>query len=914
MGVSAIPLSIDLWTAYLDATLEIVHGQDDYELRMRNLYEKALEKAGLEFRSDALWEHYISWESGHNRLGRVLAIYDRLLHTPTQLYFQNWDSFKKLIEENRPEDFLPLGEFAELLARVSPVAGTAMRIALSDPSAASVPIPEITEADRNSIRKLVIDRREKVYQATYLQIMKRWYFEEKIRRPYFHVKPLEEAQLSNWAEYLSFEESEAASAEALLAAPVTEDAPPQVTMEDVQQAKKRVRILYERCLVACALYEHMWIRYAKYLEYTEQDFCAARDVWRRACTVHLRSKPTIHWHWALFEVRHPAVLDNSEPKSPLEILSSLEERLPDSALTCARHVDAMRRAGKPLLDLIVCLRSGINRLRLRATEQASIAHNASGPTGSLSAAIALATSVQARAGASYLAGKMARLLHRNVDGMIPASGIPTWQLLLNSAYKPTPVASVKEEGREHGDQPNPQFVEDEKNEVFCESQSSPGNEKELDASKALKAEEMDVEHEKNDDILEEEQAEVVPESIIVADESKEDKDMDIGADSPPVVIVRKKTGSTNSNAIEVPVKPTESDKATENNNKVEEDEEPGPPAPKRKRRSRWGDVEGETDTDLMKMRAAEEERLARADREQKAYAVERAAITNVAPPEDPSTLHATEHVLLSPEQAAITVLKEAIEFDPRNERLYSQLLDIAYQRRPLDETGFLEFADLAIVDSILPATVKLAFSQRKLQFLEEFCNDVNKISAAFDEYIQLAQLVVQCTTADKKVGLAGGVDAPQAYNTPDLLNVVLPVPLRPSAHRNPVPNGPVRRIPQVDISAAILEDASSVGTPVPQPETAASLFTAGAYEPFAGPSAGGLPPPAPTMVPVAAAGLAGPDSVELWRGMDPTAYAAAVSSTYASGGGTFYAPLNAGADAASSVQAPPPALMSKESA
>lgn len=35
MGVEAIPLSIDLWVAYLDANLEIIHGQDDYEIRMR---------------------------------------------------------------------------------------------------------------------------------------------------------------------------------------------------------------------------------------------------------------------------------------------------------------------------------------------------------------------------------------------------------------------------------------------------------------------------------------------------------------------------------------------------------------------------------------------------------------------------------------------------------------------------------------------------------------------------------------------------------------------------------------------------------------------------------------------------------------------------------------------------------------
>ena len=32
----------------------------------------------------------------------------------------------------------------------------------------------------------------------------RWRFEEQIKRPYFHVKPLERAQLKNWHEYLEF--------------------------------------------------------------------------------------------------------------------------------------------------------------------------------------------------------------------------------------------------------------------------------------------------------------------------------------------------------------------------------------------------------------------------------------------------------------------------------------------------------------------------------------------------------------------------------------------------------------------------------------------------------------------------------------------------------------------------------------
>lgn len=93
---------------------------------------------------------------------------------------------------------------------------------------------------------------------------------------------------------------------------------------------------------------------------------------------------------------------------------------------------------RQLLDLIVCLRSGINRLRVRATEQTSLAHTVTGATASFSAAIALATAAQARAGASYLASKLARLLHRNVDNMVPREGLPVWQLLLGSSYKPAP--------------------------------------------------------------------------------------------------------------------------------------------------------------------------------------------------------------------------------------------------------------------------------------------------------------------------------------------------------------------------------------------------------------------------------------------------------------------------------------------
>lgn len=56
----------------------------------------------------------------------------------------------------------------------------------------------------------------------------------QIKRPYFHVKALEKTQLSNWKEYLEFE------------------------MEN--GTPERVVVLFERCLIACALYEEFWTK------------------------------------------------------------------------------------------------------------------------------------------------------------------------------------------------------------------------------------------------------------------------------------------------------------------------------------------------------------------------------------------------------------------------------------------------------------------------------------------------------------------------------------------------------------------------------------------------------------------------------------------------------------------------------
>ena len=120
------------------------------------------------------------------------------------------------------------------------------------------------------IRKVTLERRTAVFEKTKVELESRRHFEEavsetmakvlaslshplpsywpllawpslhsrasfsQIKRPYFHVKPLERAQLKNWKEYLDFEIS--------------------------QRNSERIAILFERCMIACALYEDFWTK------------------------------------------------------------------------------------------------------------------------------------------------------------------------------------------------------------------------------------------------------------------------------------------------------------------------------------------------------------------------------------------------------------------------------------------------------------------------------------------------------------------------------------------------------------------------------------------------------------------------------------------------------------------------------
>lgn len=115
-----------------------------------------------------------------------------------------------------------------------------------------------------------------IYHQTQAELTKRWPFEQELKRPYFHVTPLEPSELETWSKYLDFEESEGDYA--------------------------RTAFLYERCLVTCALHDEFWERYARWMYAQQGKEEEVRNIFQRASCLYIPiANPEIRLKWALFE-------------------------------------------------------------------------------------------------------------------------------------------------------------------------------------------------------------------------------------------------------------------------------------------------------------------------------------------------------------------------------------------------------------------------------------------------------------------------------------------------------------------------------------------------------------------------------------------------------------------------------------
>ncbi|XP_034037762.1 pre-mRNA-processing factor 39 isoform X2 [Thalassophryne amazonica] len=349
-GLQAIPLSVDLWIHYINLLLGTLDmNLPESPVRIRSVFEDAVAAAGLDFHSDRLWDLYVEWEKEQGNMSNATAVLDRVMKVPTQLYNTHYDKFKTHLSSNEPKEVLSTAEYETLRAlcrqtQKAERAEQAQEEAQERPPGEEEPAtPEGTDSEelKQKIRDQVLANRDKVYQQNEGEVRNRWQFEDAIKRPYFHVKPLDRLQLRAWHSYLDWEIAQLTTN--------TKD-PNQEGSEVTTQGEEgseagvvvhddhRVRILFERCLIACALYEEFWTRYIQYLE--PQSVDEAQAVYKRACEIHLTNKPNIHMQWATFEERHGHLTEARR------VLETLEKSLPGLAVVRLRRVALERRAGQ----------------------------------------------------------------------------------------------------------------------------------------------------------------------------------------------------------------------------------------------------------------------------------------------------------------------------------------------------------------------------------------------------------------------------------------------------------------------------------------------------------------------------------------------------------------------------------------
>ncbi|KAK9448291.1 uncharacterized protein V1518DRAFT_418556 [Limtongia smithiae] len=258
-AVASIPGSVDLWTSYCSLKMETC--PDDEEVR--DLFDTAADFVGLDFLSHTFWDKYIEFEERMERQDLLIKLLERIIHIPMHQYARYFESYTTL-GATRPIDEL---------ASEQDISDIKKSITNADRMGKPKSHAEVEREVRTQIHKL----HTKIFSKTQEETMSRWPFEAEIKRPYFHVTLIDESELVNWRKYLDFEELEG----------------------DVE----RIRFLYEKCLVATALYDEFWFRYARWtLSQGEDLYEDVRNIYRRGSALFVPiCRPAFRVAYAHFE-------------------------------------------------------------------------------------------------------------------------------------------------------------------------------------------------------------------------------------------------------------------------------------------------------------------------------------------------------------------------------------------------------------------------------------------------------------------------------------------------------------------------------------------------------------------------------------------------------------------------------------
>ncbi|KAL6505253.1 hypothetical protein OROGR_025070 [Orobanche gracilis] len=271
-AVQGVTYSVDMWLHYCVFAIGTYGDLDT----IRRLFERALAYVGTDYLCFPLWDKYIDYEISQHDWPRVASVYTRVLEIPNQQLDRYFEGFKELVA-SRPLSELRTSEEAAALS-------VADAETIGQENEGEIP-PGASESVSASLKEAeelekYIAIREEIYKNAKDFDSKIIGFETAIRRPYFHVRPLNVTELENWHNYLDFIEGE----------------------DDFNKVVK----LYERCLIACARYPEYWIRYVLCME-DSGSMELAENALTRATQVFVKRQPEIHLFAARFKEQHDDV-------------------------------------------------------------------------------------------------------------------------------------------------------------------------------------------------------------------------------------------------------------------------------------------------------------------------------------------------------------------------------------------------------------------------------------------------------------------------------------------------------------------------------------------------------------------------------------------------------------------------------
>lgn len=272
-AVASFPHSVELWTAYVTHLIEIE--KEDLD-EVRQVLRRGADRVGRDFLSHTFWDKYLEFEE--NNGGDVIEVLAQIVQIPLHQYARYYEKF---------------------LAVISRFDGSVEKLI------EMAPLPDGQKGTD------VHTHFGWVFQRTQQGTTDRWIFESKISRSYFHVLELEENQIQNWHDYLTWEEANG--------------------------SPEQVRALYERTLVPAALYDVFWLRYVRWSikNSSPED---VRNIFRRASTSFVPiARPFIRYQYALYEEMQGDIV------SARDIFNAVQQLIPEQEEPYIYRVDFEKR-------------------------------------------------------------------------------------------------------------------------------------------------------------------------------------------------------------------------------------------------------------------------------------------------------------------------------------------------------------------------------------------------------------------------------------------------------------------------------------------------------------------------------------------------------------------------------------------